>query len=156
VSGVVRALAILGTPVVLTLVAGGVFTARMLPRIREAIAQAGPPAPAPDPGPEEAFTPPADEDLARRQVEADLETLRRTADEHRRRMGVLPADAAALYGAWRSMGGDPEAEPLDPFDGSRYGYGVLESGGFVLWSSGPDGKSGTEDDLERRGETPSR
>jgi Zn-dependent protease with chaperone function len=156
VAGAIRALAILGTPVVLTLVAGGVFAARMLPRIREAIAQAGPPAPAPGPATEKAFTPPEDEELARRQVAADLEALWRTADEHRRRMGVLPADAAALYGAWRSMGGDPEAEPLDPFDGSRYGYGLLESGGFVVWSSGPDGKSGTEDDLERLSETPPR
>lgn len=64
-------------------------------------------------------------------------------------MGTLPADAAALYGVWRSMAGDPDAEPLDPFDGSRYGYEKAEGGALLLWRSGPDGESGIEDDIQR-------
>lgn len=151
-AGTVRALAILGAPLVVSSALGIYFVARMLPDIQEAMTEAQPRATATEaiPAPEPTSVPPADNPAARRQIQADMETLRHAAEEYRRRMGTLPADAAALYGVWRSMGGDPEAEPLDPFDGSRYGYDKTEGGAFRLWSSGPDGESGTEDDIERR------
>jgi len=151
VAGTVRALAILGVPLVAAIVSAGLFVAQVLPQFRKAMAAAQQRAANPATVPGAAANPrsPVDAATARRQVEADFETLRRTAEVHRRRMGVLPADDEALYGVWRSTGGDPEHEPVDPFDGSRYGYLVGEDGEFILWSSGPDGKVGTKDDIER-------
>jgi Zn-dependent protease with chaperone function len=151
VAGTVRALAILGVPLVASVVSAGLFVAQVLPQFRKAMAEAQHRAANPATVSSVGVNPraPVDAVAARRQVDADFETLRVTAEEHRRRMGVLPADGAALYGVWRSMGGDPKQEPIDPFDGSRYGYEIVENGAFVLWSSGPDGKNGTEDDIER-------
>ena len=36
--------------------------------------------------------------------------------------------------------------PTDPFDGALFGYETTDDG-FRLWSSGPDGESGSDDDL---------
>ena len=38
---------------------------------------------------------------------------------------------------------------VEPFDGLQYGY-AIEGASFVLWSSGPDGASGNDDDIEVR------
>ena len=59
--------------------------------------------------------------------------------------GALPEDADVVYDLWPTWYPD-RPEPLDPFDGYRYGYGLTESG-FLIWSSGPDQRGGTEDDL---------
>jgi hypothetical protein len=39
-----------------------------------------------------------------------------------------------------------EPIPRDPYDGDYFGY-ARTGNLFVLWSSGPDGKSETEDDI---------
>lgn len=39
---------------------------------------------------------------------------------------------------------------MDPFDGLDYGYDAA-AGRYRLWSSGPDGEPGTEDDLSLEG-----
>jgi len=59
--------------------------------------------------------------------------------------GSLPRDEKALKRAWE-LNHPRDAYPLDPYDGKPYGYAVKESRAFV-WSSGPDGRSGTEDDI---------
>ncbi len=43
-----------------------------------------------------------------------------------------------------------EEFPTDPFDGYDYGYDLTDAG-YRLWSSGPDGAPGTEDDIAREG-----
>ena len=150
VAGPIRALAILGLPLLLSLAAGGYFVALVLPGLRKAMTQAQDEATTGSGlAPQETFTSPDDVAAARRRAEADLEALQRVGEEYRQRMGTLPADSRALYGVWRSMGGDPDNEPLDPFDGNPYGYALSDAGAYRLWSSGPDGESGTEDDIER-------
>lgn len=62
--------------------------------------------------------------------------------------GTLPQTWDAVEELW-SEAYPSEPLPYDPFDGARYGY-MLEDGGFVLWSSGPDGVPGTDDDIVRR------
>ena len=54
-------------------------------------------------------------------------------------------DSDELYAAWAKW--RPEEDPpKDPFDG--YDYGVFEDGEeLVIWSVGPDGEVGTEDDV---------
>ena len=86
-----------------------------------------------------------DVDDARYQVEEQTTQLAVVVDEYRSKIGVIPPDAQALYAAWRSLR-PGEEEPLDPFDGSNYGYYVTDDG-FVIWSSGPDGAAETEDDI---------
>ena len=59
--------------------------------------------------------------------------------------GKLPADGEAVYRLWRSLRRG-ERVPTDPFDGMDYGY-VVADDGFILFSSGPDGKFQTGDDI---------
>ena len=48
----------------------------------------------------------------------------------------MPLDAGELYVRWNAA--QPGAsEPLDPFDGTRYGYEPRGTE-FILWSVGPD------------------
>jgi len=56
-----------------------------------------------------------------------------------------PWNSRDLYGRFNAAhpGSD---EPLDPFDGTRYGYETQDSE-FFIWSVGPDGESWTADDL---------
>ena len=86
-----------------------------------------------------------DIDAALSQIESDASQLASLAEEYREKMGVLPADGDALYGAWRSLRPE-EKEPLNPFDSYVYGY-YLNEGGFVIWSSGPDGEAESDDDI---------
>jgi hypothetical protein len=57
----------------------------------------------------------------------------------------LPATAGEVRGRWmlRHSG---EPIPRDPYDGDYFGY-ARTGNLFVLWSSGPDRKSETEDDI---------
>ncbi|HXW04710.1 MAG TPA: M48 family metallopeptidase [Vicinamibacterales bacterium] len=57
----------------------------------------------------------------------------------------LPWDAPDLYERWRKANPGRE-EPLDPYDGTRYGY-VQRGSHFILWSVGPDLESRTADDV---------
>ena len=89
-----------------------------------------------------------DTPAAREHVKTELDSLAGLVEEVRNKTGAVPADVDAVYAAWGLFRrGQPE--PLDPFDGSQYGY-AQEDDQYVLWSSGPDGKSNTADDIEVR------
>jgi Zn-dependent protease with chaperone function len=87
------------------------------------------------------------EETARIQATGDLARLAEFLERYRERNDALPADDEELLAAWEEEHGEPF--PPDPFDGAPYGYRA-EDDGFVLWSSGPDRESQTEDDIERR------
>lgn len=91
-----------------------------------------------------------DPEVGRAQVEEHFAQLAAVAADHYRRTGALPADVDELYAAWRALRPGVEA-PLDPFDGIQYGYSAA-GGHYSFWSSGPDGESGTDDDIEVEGE----
>jgi Zn-dependent protease with chaperone function len=57
----------------------------------------------------------------------------------------LPKSQAELYQRWASLHAN-EPEPMDPFLKSRFLY-VNYGDDFDLWTNGPDGKEGTDDDL---------
>lgn len=153
IRGPVRAVALVGVPLLLAALGGSLFVTKLLPKFRELTARAGT-----TPGPLAERRPDAvwagagsdvsavdDLDGVMDQVDADLEALATLVREHQRRTGRLPADERALYGLWRSSRrGEPV--PVDPFDGGRYGY-AAQGSRFVVWSSGPDGKSDTDDDI---------
>jgi hypothetical protein len=84
------------------------------------------------------------EELAKIQVSVDLTALAGVVEMERAK-GGLPADALALYTkvAERNPG---EPERRDAFGGQRYQY-EQRDGHFVLRSVGPDGRSGTADDI---------
>jgi Zn-dependent protease with chaperone function len=66
----------------------------------------------------------------------------------------VPVDVEALYERWAAAHpGQPQ--PLDPFDGQWYGY-LADAQGFTLYSSGPDGKPETDDDIVLRTPLPGR
>ncbi len=76
---------------------------------------------------------------------SDMASLSAVIEAHRQATGELPADFDELYDLWvEAHPGAPE--PYDPFDGYPYGYEIDENG-YWLFSSGPDGMPGTEDDL---------
>lgn len=139
--GLVRALAILGGFLLIPIVASAFFAANLLPRFRQAIEEAQTFQQTTSTRPQETV----DIDAAISQIELDTAQLALLAEEYREKMGVLPADSEALYGAWRSLRSE-EKEPLDPFDSYEYGYDLTEEG-FVIWSSGPDGEPDTDDDI---------
>jgi hypothetical protein len=130
--GVARALA--GMLAAALVVAGisALFVRGLMPAIREAMAaaQAGTAVPR-DPGVDA-------------QVWMDLDRMARLALAHREAQGEFPADAEALYDAWVRHHPEEDA-PVDPYDGQSYGY-ARETDHVLIWSSGPDGTSGTRDD----------
>lgn len=80
---------------------------------------------------------------ARAQVDSDLSRLsdfivREWSD------GGLPESIDDVRDRWYA--GTDSPFPLDPFDGYEYGYAPA-AGMYRLWSSGPDGVSGTADDI---------
>ncbi len=142
--GLVRALVVLGVPVVVGMVATGVFVAKLLPGFK-ALMAAGAAAKAPVAGAPASVA--GSEEAARRQAEADVKVLVAAVHAHYKRTGKLPADTDALYVSWRKAAGN-RPEPLDPFDGERYAYGYAkDKRRFAVWSVGPDLSSGTDDDV---------
>jgi len=87
--------------------------------------------------------PPAREGIYRtdanlRQIAAVIEGWRGLGQE-------IPWDSNDLHERWiASKTAGPE--PLDPFDGERYGY-EQRGNSYRLWSVGPDGEAWTGDDL---------
>jgi hypothetical protein len=73
-----------------------------------------------------------DVDAARYQVEEQTAQVAVVVEEYQSKIGTVPPDVEALYAAWRSLRSGDE-EPVDPFDGSRYGYYVTDDA-FVIWS----------------------
>ena len=90
---------------------------------------------------EDEYVPPPD---AAARAQSDITRLASFLEEERRR-GSLPWNGTDLYRRLREQ--YPRGEvPTDPFDDSYYGY---EQNGnhYVIWSSGADGRSWTEDDI---------
>ena len=79
------------------------------------------------------------------QVMYDLNLLGMLALASQATDGSFPEDSKALRRAWE-LNHPRDAYPLDPYDGEPYGYAVEDNRAFV-WSSGPDGRSGTDDDI---------
>jgi Zn-dependent protease with chaperone function len=73
---------------------------------------------------------------ARGQTEAAILSLVQAAEDHRAAGSGPPVDVEQLYQAWSSLH-PGQSEPLDPYDGARFGYHV-ENGEYVIWSTGPD------------------
>jgi hypothetical protein len=82
------------------------------------------------------------------QVRQDLDRIGGfVTAEHAAGRGI-PANGRDLWTIWNETY-PGEAMPKDVFDDTPYGY-YRTRDGFVIWSSGPDGKSDTEDDMEFR------
>ena len=79
------------------------------------------------------------------QARADLDALAAFLDARLAAGSGLPQTEAELAALWEQATGEPL--PTDPFDGVTYGY-VVDGDTYLLWSSGPDGESGTADDLD--------
>jgi Zn-dependent protease with chaperone function len=96
---------------------------------------------------EESLALPADQvPAAREKAASDLEALGAAVRESFAAEGVGPADGDALRALWVERRGE-QAYPIDPFDGQPYGVSSGDSGELVLFSSGPDGRPFTDDDL---------
>jgi len=96
--------------------------------------------------PRPAFTGDVNLDSLTEQVLADFDRLARLIDGELAARGRLP-DMDALDSLWAARyPHDPF--PTDPFDGLDYGY-VVDGREYRLWSSGPDGEGGTDDDIVR-------
>jgi hypothetical protein len=86
-----------------------------------------------------------DDEWIESQIWNDFQSLALAAQSHKEETGMYPDGVETLYERWQ--GNNPaEDEPLDPYDGQRYGY-TPRDGSFTLWSAGPDGEGGTDDDL---------
>jgi Zn-dependent protease with chaperone function len=66
-------------------------------------------------------------------------------DKEQRNGRGLPANSRELYARWVLGQGD-ELFPRDPYDTEFFGY-TRVGDRYLLWSSGPDGKSETDDDI---------
>ncbi|MFH1175934.1 MAG: M48 family metalloprotease [Acidobacteriota bacterium] len=148
--GPIRAIALLVVLLGIPAGAGAFWAARALPAFQRVMQEAQQQAATQQGRASTAKARPiVDEKAALAKASAQLNVLAAMLDEFRQRNGAVPADSDGLYGAWRTLRADQE-EPVDPFDGGQYGYESAE-GGYRLWSSGPDGKSGTDDDIVRVG-----
>lgn len=79
------------------------------------------------------------------QVRQDLDRIAAFVQaEHAAGRGI-PANTPDLRAIWDETY-PGQAMPRDPFDSTAYGY-YRTRNGFVLWSSGPDRESDTDDDL---------
>ncbi len=81
----------------------------------------------------------------KRTVNEDFQGLAAVIDESYRLTGALPENNEALAAVWKNLRPNL-AEPIDPFDGTPYGYHRTEDG-YELWSSGPDAQVDTADDM---------
>ena len=80
------------------------------------------------------------------EVMYDMNMIVRLAMAYRMTAGSFPADPKALKHAWE-LNHPRDPFPLDPYDGKPYGYAVRDDH-VLLWSSGPDRRSGTADDIQ--------
>ena len=141
-TGPLQAAAMIFFAVVLPLGAAGVLVASAIPEFIEGIGTAS--SLAEDDDDEEEYVPPPP-DSGLKIANADMAALSAMLERRRAAGELLPWDSDELYEAWKAAHpGMPE--PLDPFDGGRYGYRSRD-GHYQLWSSGPDGESGSDDDL---------
>ncbi len=132
--GGARALAIVAAAAVVFLAFPAFLAVKAMPAYLASVRQAAAPALAP---------PPAAGAVPR--VESDVARLMDFIQAEWGAVGELPADDEELYTHWVAVYPDTPL-PQDPFDGYPYGY-VNEGTHYVIWSSGPDGEAGTDDDL---------
>jgi Zn-dependent protease with chaperone function len=143
-AGVVRAFALLLLAAALPLAGMTLAVYKYWPQIREAIDQARNQAVTAQPVPAA-----AEIEAKKRQAIADFETIAAAIQENHKKKAALPQKREDLSVVWARLRPNT-AEPSDPFDGYLYGYSSKGSD-FYLWSSGPDGKNDTEDDLVYQG-----
>lgn len=134
VGALVLVVVVMGVPLA---TAGVLIKNRLLPAIQDAIAQGQ----ARQAGSAQAAapaTPGAPVDATQQDATArnQILSLAQAAEGHRASSGALPADTAALYQVWRA-GHPGEPDPLDPWSGTAYGYGI-EGEHFAIWTLGPD------------------
>ncbi|MGE5242740.1 MAG: M48 family metallopeptidase [Betaproteobacteria bacterium] len=117
---------------VLVLVGGIAAVSAYLPRL--GLARPRPSSARSSPGPD-----------AERQVERDLRGLKAFVEDERRHGRNLPWDGWDLYARWeKAHPNDPD--PVDPFNEYWYDY-EHQGGEYRIWSSGPDGRNHTADDI---------
>ena len=138
-AGPKRALLILGLVFLLPTAAAGVFATLTLPGWLEKIREAS--------EAEQRLLPLSDEEIQTLtlQVATDFEELSELLQEVHLERGVWPASPEELYEAWARLR-PGQSEPLDPFDGFRYGY-FRSKETYQIWSSGPDQEPNTADDI---------
>jgi hypothetical protein len=142
--GTRRACAIVGTVVLPFVIAGSVavmFAPRWFQTLQQQQLAAA--AASEDPLQERYEAPPRD--IADARVTEDLQILAAFLQEEAAMGRTLPLNGRELYKRWNQVR-PYEFSPFDPFDGERYGY-ETDAAAFVLWSSGPDAASDTEDDI---------
>jgi Zn-dependent protease with chaperone function len=138
--GPVRALGILAVAVLVPIFLAGAAATKFLPQFRSALKAAN------TRHQQAVVGVTKDLSAARSQVERDLIELARLVEEMRAGSGELPSDAShTLSDSWK-VHRPHIKEPLDPYDNNPYGY-YVKDGKYLIWSSGPDGASGTNDDL---------
>ena len=146
-AGTFRALGIISA-VVVPVAAVSVLVAWLLPQWLERLA--------PDnrtvPIEAREFQPPP-ADIGKRQVDDHFQALASFIRAQEAAGRGLPWDTPELYERWNA-GHRGEAEPIDPFDGTRYAYEQRGSR-FRLISVGPDGDWDTDDDLVYDSSSPS-
>ena len=137
--GPVRALGILAVLFLMPVAALGILISSFIPRWQQAMAEARAPV---DQAEASGVT---DDEWIESQIWGDFQSLALAAESHKKATGMYPDGVETLYETWHgdNPGGN---EPLDPYDGQRYGYNPGD-GGFTLWSAGPDRQGGTDDDL---------
>lgn len=79
-------------------------------------------------------------------VEEDFKHIRALIETELRIGRGLPADAQAVYDLW-SQAGARDRVLVDPFSGQRYDYDQRNDRTYRVRSAGPDGRSGSEDDI---------
>jgi Zn-dependent protease with chaperone function len=92
---------------------------------------------------------PVDPSEGARQVEADFKRLSAFIEEQWGITGLWPESMEEIRETWTFVQPN-EQFPIDPFDGFEYGY-MLDGTKYWIWSSGPDGDSGTDDDIAYEG-----
>lgn len=102
----------------------------------------------PTPAVTESSLPPDTEAPAKR-VEADLQRLSAFIEEEWGGVAMLPESMEEIRTRW-TLARPDEPLPMDPFDGFEYGY-TRDGTSYWIWSSGPDGESGTADDIAYEG-----
>lgn len=84
-----------------------------------------------------------DAPASREEAETGILALVQAAESRRAAEGRPPADVDELYREWTALHPE-EPEPLDPYDGARFGYEV-ENGEYTIWSGGPDSADSGDD-----------
>ena len=79
-------------------------------------------------------------------VQEDFKHIRALLETELRSGRRLPADAQGVYDLW-AQAGSSDRPLIDPFSGQRYDYDHRDERTFRVWSAGPDGKRGSDDDI---------